>query len=104
MTSGLMQQLVLSVESVHNTTEVELAGLQRSTTYLVQIWASTIAGHGPSSPAVVIPALSSKVFSGQVISAITGGIVAVVFLFTVAAIIIAIIMKKYQPSMQFKQK
>ena len=105
MTSGLVQQLILSVGSAHTTTDVELTSLQRSTTYLVQIWASTIAGPGPTSPAIIIPPLSSSMWTGQAISTITGGLVAAAFLITVAAVVIAIIVKKYQhPMKSFQHK
>ena len=100
MTTGLTRQSVFNVGSAHNTTEEKLEDLQASTTYLVQMWTSTIAGPGPTSPAIVIPPPSPGTWSSQIISAIAGAAVAVVFLITVATVIVAIIVRKYQQNLQ----
>ncbi len=54
MKTGIMQeQLLTIVAGGHENAELDLRDLNEGTSYLVQMWASTRAGPGQTSPAII---------------------------------------------------
>jgi len=92
-----MRQITVRPKEGENNTQVDLDGLQGDHSYLVQMWASTAAGPGQTSVAVVVPASSS--LTSVIVIAIAGSlVVALVVSGLVSTVCLLIVMKCQQKS------
>ena len=82
---------------------LNIGGLQEDNSYIVQIWANTVAGPGHPSVAVVAPALSRHQQTSVTVIAVAGGLVVVLLVSALISSVVSLVVSKCQQRSQHRQ-
>ena len=100
LSTGTMHEMTIKPKEGY---ALNIGGLQEDNSYIVQIWANTVAGPGHPSVAVVAPALSRHQQTSAAVIALAGGLVVVLLVSTLISTVVPLVVMKCQQRPQHRQ-